>query len=69
MLDYLDSKKLKSALPHRQTNDMIDWNHIASHIGWLTFEEMIEFSNKEDLVSDADERKEINDFFIKRNLY
>lgn len=69
MLDYVDPVKLKSALPHRHSNKNIDWDRIASHIGWLTFEDMIELSNNEDLVTDPDERKEINDFFIKRNLY
>lgn len=32
-------------------------------------QKLIKLSNKEDLVVNAEEREEINDFFIERNLY
>lgn len=68
MLDYQDPEKLKAALPHRSTDSTIDWDHVSKHIGWITFEEMIDLSIANDLVPDAEERSAIDTFFRERNL-
>lgn len=40
MDEYLDPKGLEADLPHWK--DKLDWPLLSSHIGWLTFEEIVD---------------------------
>jgi hypothetical protein len=67
MNDYKDSKKLKEMLPHRSLSDN-DWETLSNNIGWITYDDFWKYSDQFSLIKDPNEKKEIEQFFIDRNL-
>lgn len=65
MDEYKDWKNLKAVLPHRDLEDE-EWQTIANHIGWVTFEDFIRIANMAE--SKVEEIDQINFFFESRHL-
>ena len=65
MEEYLEWRNIRDVLPHQHLKDE-EWETIANHIGWFTFEEMMVVSKKYSLIPDAAEKQMIYDFFAAR---
>jgi len=65
MDEYSDTLNLERYLPHRDL-DYDDWDDISSNIGWLTFEDIHEFSQKHKTVNEY--KDEFSRFFKERSL-
>ena len=68
MLDYINQPRLMDVLPHRQDDPRIDWERISKHLGWMTFEEILQYSLEKGLIPSQDEEADLKDFFSERNL-
>lgn len=68
MDEYRDYRNIKEQLPHRKNISDQDWQTIADHIGWITYEDFIERAISNATISDQVELELIKEFFIERNL-
>jgi hypothetical protein len=58
---------LKQYLPHRKDMTDENWKTIADHIGWITFEDIIDIARRNKTMN-GDEREHIVEFFKERNM-
>ena len=68
MVDYLDASMLRRDLPHWNsvlTNN--NWMLISSHIGWLTYEDIVTIVMSGGLM-DAEEMDDYRAFFHQRSM-
>jgi len=69
MDEYTNAENLKDNLPHRNENlTQKQWEQLSNNIGWITFEDFINSSNKHKTIEDSNEEGLTNKFFEERNL-
>jgi hypothetical protein len=67
MAEAIDPDQLRQFLPHRRSLSDNDWKVIASHVGWATYEDILDIA-KESGTLGPENRDHIIGFFRQRNL-